>query len=86
MDLFAPRHIDPANSGDYMHARARMPPFWWDEASSFRVRKPRTRTPEQIAKHAAKLHGRRRRWVTGLAHNRCISVPKFLAITKHITI
>lgn len=48
-------------------------------------RKPRTRTPEQIAKHAAKLHGRRRRWVTGLAHNRCISVPKFLELTKHIT-
>lgn len=78
MDPFEPREINLAYGG----ARGgRSRPFWNAQPS----RKPRTRTPEQIAKHAAKLLGRRHRWVTGLAHNRCISVPKFLELTKHIT-
>lgn len=42
-------------------------------------RKPRARTPEQIAKHEAKLHRRRHRWVRGLAHNPCITVPQYLS-------
>lgn len=51
--------------------------FWGGPAE----RKPRARTPEQIAKHADKLMRRRARWVRGLAHNPCVPVPKFLALT-----
>ncbi len=80
MDPFAPRIIEIAPGSALTRTNDRHS-FWGERDEPSR----RTRTPEQIAKHAAKLHGRRRRWVTGLAHNRCISVPKFLELTKHIT-
>ncbi len=80
MDLFAPRTIELAPGGAFTRTNDRHS-FWGGTVE----RTPSTRTPEQIAKHEAKLIGRRRRWVTGLAHNRCISVPKFLELTKHIT-
>lgn len=49
------------------------------------VRKPRTRAPEQIAKHAAKLWRRRGRWIEGLANNPCISAPQYIALTGYST-
>lgn len=35
------------------------------------------RTPEQIAKHAAKLRRRYARWASGLARNPCLSREQF---------
>lgn len=37
---------------------------------------PRQRTPEQIAKHKAKLHRRFERWIDGLAFNPCVSAAQ----------
>lgn len=44
-------------------------------------RKPRARTPEQIAKHEAKMSRRRHRWHMGLICNPCVSSERYSALT-----
>lgn len=44
-------------------------------------RKPRARTPEQTAKHAAKLMRRRDRFVRGLVRNPCVTPAEYQAAT-----
>jgi hypothetical protein len=42
----------------------------------------RQRTPEQIAKHKAKLARRFERWIDGLVFNPCVSAAQMSKLTK----
>lgn len=45
-------------------------------------RKPRSRTPEQIARHEAKMKRRHLRWACGIAYNPCLSMAQKATIFR----
>jgi hypothetical protein len=45
-------------------------------------RQPRSRSPEQIAKHEAKMKRRHLRWAHGIADNPCLSMAQKAAIFR----